>query len=72
MVCRVRVGLEGEEMEILQSSYAHQGGGGGDSQFSCYVELDLASTVYRPPPPPQKKKKKISEVSGMHLNIIDS
>ena len=57
MVCRVKVGLEWEEeeMEILQSSYAPMGvgGGGGDTLiFYCYVELDQTSTVYPPFPPP--------------------
>ena len=48
-------------MEILQSSYASRGE--GTFIFSCYVDLDQASTVY-----PQK----ISEVSGIPPKLIES
>ena len=49
-------------MEVLQSSYV-PGGGGGALNFTCYKDLDQASSVY---------STKISEVSGIPPKIIES
>ena len=61
-------------MEILQS-YAPRAEGGGREDtliFSCYVDLDQASTVYHHPPPPPKEKNIKNKQSGITKKNIES
>ena len=59
-------------MEILQSSYATRewarGWGRLPSIFSCYVDLDQASTVYTPPLPRKNQKNQASPQTSLKVS----